>query len=727
MQTLSHSILSQTFVRTLSFTSATFLLISFPGFASAQSSSPPPTPNEQSSLALEQSSQALNPVTVVGQLNEARDQIVPDLGATKYSIGENQIQTMAQGDNASFNQVILRAPGVAEDSFGQLHVRDEHANLQYRIDGILIPEGITGFGQEIDTRLVQNVDLITGSLPAQFGFRTSGIIDIQTKEGSSLNGGALSMYGGSHETINPSGEVGGSIGNFNYFVLGSYDSNTLGIENPTGHTSAIHDRTAQFKGFADLSYIIDNTSRITLLLSGTYSDFQIPSNPNQTPLFALADADPSKFNSSNLAENQHEQNDYAILAYQKTFDTVTLQIAAFSRYSGTLFTPDNQGDLIFNGVASRVDRSIFSNGVQVDASWTINESHTLRGGFLVNVEKAVVDTRNLVFPTTSSGAQASDVPISIADNSSKSGLYYGFYLQDEWKVFEPLTINFGGRFDIVDEFAHANQLSPRVNLVLKLTSTTTVHAGYSRYFTPPPLELVATKDLVKFVGTTNQSAVNISSAVKPERAHYFDAGITQQITPAFSVGVDGYYKEAHNLIDEGQFGAALIFSPFNYMNGNQYGTEFTANYTQGGFNSYFNFGFERGTGEKINSGQFLFTPDRLAFIQNHWVFLDHDQRYTASAGASYTYQGTTIYGDMLYGNGLRSGFANTDEVPAYWVFNVGISHIFNLPENGKIRVRFDVTNLFNNSYQLRTGSGIGVFAPQYGARRGFFGGVSWLF
>ncbi len=456
---------------------------------------------------------------MVGQLNEARDQIVPDLGATKYSIGQTQIQTMAQGDNASFNQVILRAPGVAQDSFGQLHVRDEHANLQFRIDGILIPEGITGFGQEIDTRLVQNVDLITGSLPAQFGFRTSGIIDIQTKEGPDLNGGELSMYGGSHETINPSAEAGGSYGKFNYFVLGSYDSNTLGIENPTGHTSAIHDRTAQFKGFADVSYVIDETSRITLLLSGTYSDFQIPSNPNQTPAFALANADSTKFNSSNLTENQHEQNDYAILAYQKTFDSVTLQLALFSRYSETLFTPDNQGDLIFNGVASRVDRSIFSNGVQFDASWAINDAHTLRGGFLVTIEKAVSDNRSLVFPTTPAGTQASDVPMSITDNSSKTGLYYGFYLQDEWKVFQPLTINFGGRFDIVDEFAHANQLSPRVNIVLKATSTTTLHAGYAYYFTPPPLELVANRktSLSSSARLTNRLSISVRRSKRNER------------------------------------------------------------------------------------------------------------------------------------------------------------------------------------------------------------------
>src|ERR1700719_1075305 len=232
------------------------------------------------------SSTELNPVIVIGQLDQARDQIVPYLGATKYSIGQQQIQTQSQGANAPFNQVILRAPGVAQDSYGQLHVRDEHANLQFRIDDVLIPEGITGFGQEIDTHLVKSVDLITGSLPAQFGFRTSGIIDIHTKDGAALNGGEVSYYGGSHETVSPSFQVGGTEGRFNYYLSGSYLQNDLGIENPTSGSHAIHDDTEQTKGFADLSYLIDDSSRISLLMSGTYSDFQIPANPGHTHFFA---------------------------------------------------------------------------------------------------------------------------------------------------------------------------------------------------------------------------------------------------------------------------------------------------------------------------------------------------------------------------------------------------------------------------------------------------------
>ena len=670
----------------------------------------------------------LNRVVVTGQLDTARDQIVPYLGATKYSIGQQQIQNESQGSNAPFNDVILQAPGVAQDSYGQLHVRDEHANLQFRIDDVLIPEGITGFGQEIDTHWVKSVDLITGSLPAQFGFRTSGIIDIHTKVGTDLNGGDLTYYGGSDDTIFPSFQVGGAQGRLNYYVLGSYKQDNLGIENSTGGYYAIHDWTEQYKGFADLSYIIDDSSRISLLLSGTYSDFQIPANPGQTPLFALAGAGPKNFDSRFLSENQHEQNDFAILAYQKSFENVSFQLAAFTRYSATLFTPDNEGDLIFTGLAGRIDRSIFSNGVQFDASWAINDSNVLRGGFLLTVERAIVETNNQVFPVNAAGIQTSDVPFTIISNQNKTGAYYGFYLQDEWKVFEPLTINFGARFDIVDEYAHANQLSPRVNIVLQATKSTTLHAGYARYFTPPALELVQSQTINQFAGTSNQSAVLQNTAVKPERANYFDAGMTEQFTRAFSMGVDSYYKSSRDLIDEGQFGSALIFTDFNYAQGNQYGVEITANYTLGGFNAYANFGFERGTGTQIASSQFLFSPQELAFIQNHWIFLVHDQRYTVSAGASYTYKDTTVYADLLYGSGLRSGFANTDELPGYYPLNLGFTHIFHLPEKyGLLKFRFDVTNIFDQSYQLRSGTGIGVFAPQYGPRRGFFGGISWIF
>ena len=385
--------------------------------------------------------------------------------------------------------MILHAPGVVQDSYGQLHVRDEHANLQFRIDDVLIPEGITGFGQEIDTHRVKSVDLITGSLPAEFGFRTSGIIHIHTKSRHRPQWWrSVLLWRFSRSRYSPVSKLEAPRA---VSIITSSAATTTrvtpGIENPTGGYFAIHDWTEQTQGFADLSCIIDDSSRISLLLNGTYSDFQIPANPGQTPLYTLAGASPKNYDSAFEAENQYEQNDFAILAYQKSFENVNLQLALYSRYSSTLFTPDDKGDLIFTGLAGRIDRSIFSNGVQFDASWAINDCNVLRGGFLLNFEAARVYTNNRVFPVDAEGNQTSDVPFAITSNQRKTGAYYGFYLQDEWKVFEQLTINFGARFDVVDEYAHANQLSPRVNMVLQATSSTRLHAGYARYFTPPAL------------------------------------------------------------------------------------------------------------------------------------------------------------------------------------------------------------------------------------------------
>lgn len=661
-------------------------------------------------------------VDVVAHLDQARDEIVPSLGATSYTITRERIESQSQGANAPFNAIILRLQGVAQDSFGQLHLRGEHANLQYRINDVLIPEGISGFGQELDTRFVDNLSLITGALPAQFGYRTAGIIDIHTKSGASLNGGEVSLYGGSYDTLQPSFELGGASGKLNYFFTGSFLHSDLGIENPTSSTRALHDYTYQYKGFGYLSYVIDNTSRLNLLLSASYGDFQIPNNPDQPVGFTLDGVKP--FNSSRLDENQHEQNYYAVLSYQKSVGDLDFQLSGFSRYSGVLFTPDIAGDLLFNGVASHVDRTILSNGFQLDASYKLGDRHTLRGGLLYTAEIATVRTNTAVFPTDDTGAQSSSNPFTIPDNSHKNGYLYSIYLQDQWKLQKRLTLNFGGRFDVVNAYTNENQLSPRINLVYEATDSTTLHAGYARYFTPPPLELVQQTSISKFSGTTNAAEVTASSPVRAESAHYFDAGITQKFGEHLSMGLDGYYKRAHNQLDEGQFGAALVFSPFNYREGEVYGVEWTANYQQDNFSAYANLAYSHATGKDIVSGEFQFGQDELDYIRHHSVFLDHDQRLTGSFGVSYQWRETRASADCIYGSGLRRGFANTQKMPAYATVNLGLEQRIKLGGTRAFKVRFDVVNLFDQVYELRDGSGIGVGAPQFGARRGFYGGVS---
>src|SRR5437016_11175974 len=414
-----------------------------------------PAPSPSASPKTAQAEQ----VTVTSQeLDISREAIVPSLGATRYTIGPDRLDSQAQGENAPFNQTLLRFPGVAQDSFGQLHVRGEHANLQYRIDDVLLPESIPGFGPELATRFADNISLITGALPAQFGFRNTGVIDIHTKNGPVFTGDEASVRVGSFDTIMESFERGGVIGKFSYYVTENYLHDGIGVENPTRSSSPIHDDTDQYKFFGYFSDIIDETSRVTLLVSGNHSDFQIPNNPGQTPAFTVNGR--STFDSAKLDENQSEDSAYEILTYQKKVDDFNFQASVFTRYSSILFRPDNVRDLIFNGVASRVDRAILSNGVEFDASYKLNDQHTIRGGFLFTEQYANVGTATLVFPVDAAGNTTSDVPLRLVDNNDKYGYLYGFYLQDEWKPFEQLTINFGGRLDFENAFVDENQLSP---------------------------------------------------------------------------------------------------------------------------------------------------------------------------------------------------------------------------------------------------------------------------
>jgi hypothetical protein len=659
------------------------------------------------------------------ELDISREAIVPSLGATRYTVGPDRIDSQALGENAPFNQTMLRFPGVTQDSFGQLHVRDEHANLQYRINDVLLPESIPGFGPELQTRFADNISMITGALPAQFGFRTTAIVDIHTKTGADFEEGELSLLVGSFDTFNPTFQYGTVTGKLSSYIALSYLHNGIGIENPTRSSDPIHDDTDQFKEFGYFSYIIDPTSRLTLMVSDNHSDFEIPNTPGLPPAFSLQGV--PTFDSANLNETQAEDSFYTILAYQKKVDDFNFQAALFSRYSSILFRPDNVGDLIFNGVASRVDRDILSNGVEFDASYKLNDQHTLRAGFLFMENHATNGTSTLVFPVDANGNQTSDVPFRIVDNSGKYGYYLGLYLQDEWKPFEQLTINFGGRLDFAKTFTDENQLSPRINIVYEPWKGTAFHAGYARYFTPPPLEFIDQRTVSLFAGTTNESKITQDSPVKSERSHYFDAGVTQKIMEGWNVGLDGYYKSAHSQLDDGQFGQALILSSFNYNRGEIYGSEFTTSYDHGPFSGYLNASYQWARGTDISSAQFLFGPDELAYIRKNWVFLDHDQRFTGSAGVSYTWNDWRLAIDGLYGNGLRQGFANTQKLSPYETFNVSLQRLIRITPKTALKIRFDVVNILDKVYQLRSGSGIGVFAPQYGQRRGFYGTVAYDF
>jgi hypothetical protein len=695
-----------------------------------------PAPAPQASADAGKTSITLDTIDVISEkLDTTRLQIEPSLGASTYYVGSKALQAIPQGANAPLNQVLLQMPGVAQDSFGQIHVRGEHANVQFRINGVQLPEGLSVFGQVLESRFANSISLLTGALPAQYGFYTAGVLDIQTKTGLTNPGLALSMYGGSFNWLQPSFEYGGHEGPVDWFLTGDHLSDERGIQNPAPTYTAIHDATQQIHGFSYMSGIIDPDTRVSVLGGAFDGRFQIPNNPGQIPSLGLNVLGATSFNSNALNEVQHESAQFGVLSLQKHVDDVDVQISAFVRNSVLSFSPDIIGDLLFNGVTPFARRSDLAEGVQADGSWRINDSHTLRGGFLGQVETTAFDTTSSVLPLDAAGAQTSNVPVNILDNGARTGGLYGVYLQDEWLISPNLTLNSGLRFDGVNQYTNETQVSPRVNLVMKATDSTTVHAGYSRYFVPPPFELVAPTEIALFNNTTAAPAVQQDSTVKAERSHYFDVGVNQILAPGLSVGIDGYYKLATNLIDEGQFGAPITLSAFNYAKAYIAGGVLTLSYGQGPWSIYGNAAYSRAMGNNIISAQFNFAPDELAYIAQHSIHLDHDQTWTASAGAAYTFNQGTKYQtrvsvDLVAQSGLRAStptVPNGASLPEYAAVNASIVQNLDLGIGTGTQLHLDVLNIGDAVYEIRNGTGVGVGAPQYGIRRTILAGFTQRF
>jgi len=709
------------------------------------------------SAALAQTDNSAETVVVTARkLDEARSSIQTQIGASTYTIDEAAIAAMPGGDNNQLNQVLLQMPGVVQDQYGQLHIRAEHNALQYRLDGVVLPEGISVFSQTLDPRLASSVKLITGALPAEYGLVTGGIIDVQTKSGLFDSGGQISFYGGDHSDMQPSASYGGSSGNWNYFVEGDYLQNRLGIDSPNGESNPHHDYTSQYHGFGYAENILDSHSRIAMTIGTSHDNFEIPTVFPAT--LGLAPTDPTPFAvnvpgapstaaySVSLNDRQAEITHFGSVSYLRSEGSLDMEISAFSRFSSLAFSPDqNLGDLAFTGISQNAYKRDIGYGLQSDNAWRALPDHTIRFGFLAQKDDLESMTTAQVLPAACTGSgtvpdpfnctPSSGTPYTVVDNGKKTSQSFSAYVQDEWQIVSWLTANYGVRYDRYTAFSEGNQVSPRVNFVVQPLDGTTLHAGYARYFSPPPFELIASESVAKFANSSATTGVSADTTPVAERADYFDTGAQQKLNSVIfdgddmTLGTDAFLKMSHDLIDEGQFGAPIILTPFNYKRGLQYGIDYDITYDTGPFSAYANLNFQHATGKDIVTSQFNFSADDLTYIQNHYIHLDHEQAATASAGVSYLWEGTRFSLDGIYGSGLRqddpvTGVPNGEPLKPYVQANFGVMHTFTLPEAGDVQFRIDVINITDTAYEIRSGTGVGVGAPSWGERRSVYFGIT---
>lgn len=659
------------------------------------------------------------------KIDNTRNQISNKSGSNSYNFSSSDIENLPQGQMTSLDQILARSPSVVQNSQNKLYIRGDHGNVQYRINGVMLPDAVSNFGQIIDAHFIKDMSLYTGVMNAEFGFRNAGVLDIQTKGGSDKVQQRAEVMAGSYDTLAANYQVSGSrklerfAQKFDYFLSGTYQQNSRGIASTSSAYSQHHNDTSQNNLFAHLSYMIESNKKLDIIAFDATNRYEIPVVAGQNPEFDRGVL--VQRVSQDRNQKQFESNRFAVAALKGISDQeIEYQVSLFASENISKVRPDSDNDLIFTGVSTEIDQNSKNFGIQADASYELNNENTLKAGFYANYNKLDNGINYLAFPADINGAQTSTTPNLINQNVDDSAELYGIYLQNEWKANNKLTVNYGARLDAARYINNESQLSPRVSAIYDLNKNTTLHAGYARYFTPASNALASRANPAAFAGTTAQSEFAVNSPVKAERSNYFDAGIAHKLNNNINLAFDIYYKQARNMIDSHQVGETLLTVPFNYSKGKTYGAEFKAEYVRNNLSTYFNLGAQRSYGKRISSSQYIHELAELNYISSDYVALDHVQSYTASIGAAYTYLRTKFGLDALYGSGLRTGDNNHNTMPSYWQLNGSVARSYALPYLGKTNFKISAINLLDEKIQYSNGSGVGISSAQFAPRRSFY-------
>ncbi|MGZ3306339.1 MAG: TonB-dependent receptor [Asticcacaulis sp.] len=681
------------------------------------------------------SAQPVEVVVRAQRLDAARARVEPSLGASTYSFSNALVEARPGGETVSLGQVLSQAPGVSQQGSGQLVVRGG-AGLQYRINNVIIPEGFTDLGESLSARFASRIELITGALPAQYGLQTGGVVNITTQNSTYQQGGQYELYGGGAGEIEPAIEYAAASGGTDMYVSASYLQNQAGLPSVTGEARPGHDRTGQLDGFAYVEHTLDDQTRLSLIAGTSDERFQIPHAPGldaasyvapgtfQRPLNVQG---VSHYPSDMWGGRQADSGRYAVVTYLKTLDRFTVQASLFGHYSTYGLTPDVTGDLLFTGLAQRVRGREATAGLQVEGAYTAG-AHIVRAGLLASWDRQRREVASTVLPVDVNGRQTANVAVTDLDRSTDISTTGSLFIEDEWKIAEPLTVNAGLRFDHVRGIAGGEALSPRLNLVWTAADGMTLHGGYARYFVPPQDDAAGrTPDLA---GTTGAPFSLANGALRPESDDYYDLGIEKK-TAHLTLGIDAYWREARDFIGRAPLGQTLLEHTYNYESGRVRGVEFMANYVKGPLTWWANLALSRAEGRRIVSGQYAFTADELAWLDTHFAPTSQDQAVTASGGASYTFGHLHLSGDVLWGSGTPvtspGGAPNGARVPGWVQANLSALYRINGIGGKRLDLKLDVVNALDERYRLSDATALGAETAQWGPRRGVFIGFEQSF
>ena len=612
--------------------------------------------------------------------------------------------------------------GAVRAPTGEVHIRGQHGEFTYYVDGIPVPLGVFGgLNEVVDPKVIDRTTFITGGFPAEYGGQMAAVIDLNNRVPTGSFHLDASTYGGSYLVFNgtkpfspgpaaspvPGDTLGDRVGPFRalnsngqalsmsdhvgklgFFISGSRQETDRRIDPPV--PALFHDHGFDYFLYGKFDYILSDVDYLTANLNFGRTYTQVPYDSVE----------------GIMDDNQRTTNSFEALSYFRTLNDDPDQESNFFaggyvRQGGLVYTPGAinppnfqfEGDTVNSYVVAE-DRSFTTLGLRTTFDKRLSHQFMYKVGLNFSSTNG-----NENF--TSRDSLQNPGPVI---NTDFAGSDFGVFAQTEWHPVEWTSFDLGVRYDqhIAPDVPLQKQVSPRVRWNFLIDEENSAYLYYGRLFMPNNIEGL------------RSIAVNVSSSLTPtlpERDNFYEAVYTHNFPNGLRGKVAGFFKDSKPGVDDQTVGNTAIKTPVNIEQVKTAGLEASVSYSvpNNPFSGYLNAALIHAYGSGAITGGFLDVDDAGTATD-----LDHDQRLSVVASVNYQPADWFVNLQGIYGSGLTNGnqydvpfgtslfdFNTQQHTAPSWVLNLSAGYTFAFRGGASLEPSIYVINLLDNDHLIK--------------------------
>ncbi len=577
--------------------------------------------------------------------------IDPDQAGSVDQVGSEFIQhRLSSIPGRSLQDLVNSQPGWLYEGNAVLHPRGSEYQTQFVVDGIPLTDNRSpSFGPEIEADDVQSMSIYTAGIPAEYGRKMGGVVEVNTMEDSQpgFHGQGV-LSGGSFDTAGAfaQGQYVWGKNTFGISASGDMTSHYLNPVVPQNYTNTgtIGDFSAHYQ--RDLT----SKDRLSVIVRHELSRYELPNEqvqetPHPDPF------DPTQPQESQL-QNANNFETMGIISYQHTF------------------SPDVVAD--FRGMvrdnANHFYSNVYSTPIEVFQHNWFNEGY-FKGTVTISHGrheiKAGVESDNMFLNENFSYIITDDTqfdpstPLTFSFAGNRPDLEQAVFVQDQVH-FGNWTVNAGVRWDHYQLLLNRQAVSPRFAISRYFPSAGLVlHASYDRIFQTPSFENIL---LSSSTAATTLDTISLQLPVQPSEGNYFEAGLTKAVLRKFRLDANYFERYVNNYADDDQIDNTTISFPIAFRKAIIYGAEGKLDFPEAhGFSGFLSYSYEVGNAFFPVTGGLFLGDDAVIPTSGHFPD-SQDQRNTVRGRVRYqVLPRVWIAGGIQYDTGLPFDFQGSEE------------------------------------------------------------------